>query len=177
MKCSKFKYMMQANHVLLLAINIMAIALTSANAQPMQATQVLARGGGKTIIEGGTGPTGGFLPVITTIAFHAERQGQAFSGDLECLALIPAVPAGNGSGQFTVNAMYVTGHVTSVEVAGDMATLKGTATVTGLGAGTNAPFTFVVRSGGPGSISVLTVSGLVFHEILLEGSFNVAAND
>jgi hypothetical protein len=53
------------------------------------------------------------------------------SGDFECLALVPAVATGNGSGQFTVNAMYVTGPVTSVEVEGEMATLKGIATITG----------------------------------------------
>ena len=32
----------------------------------------IARGAGKTIIEGGTGAPG-FVPVITTVAFHAER--------------------------------------------------------------------------------------------------------
>jgi len=87
------------------------------------------------------------------------------------------VPTGNGSGQFTVNAMYVTGQVTAVEVAGDTATLKGMATITGLGAGTNVPFTFVVRKGGPGSTSVLTASGLTFQEILLEGLFEVGGDD
>jgi hypothetical protein len=111
--------------------------------------------------------------VVTTIAFHAERQGQAVSGGLECLALVPAVPTGNGSGQFTINAMYVTGQVTSAQIDGETATLKGTATITGLGAGTNVPFTFVVRKGGPGSTSALTASGLTFNEILLEGSFEV----
>jgi hypothetical protein len=44
------------------------------------------------------------------------------------------VPTGNGSGQFTINAMYVTGRVTSVQIDGETATLKGTATITGLGA-------------------------------------------
>ena len=106
----------------------------SASAQPVQAVKVLTRGGGKTIIQGGTGHAGGFLPVVTTIAFHAERQGQAVSGGFECLALVPAVPTGNGSGQFTINAMYVTGRVTSVQIDGETATLKGTATITGLGA-------------------------------------------
>lgn len=117
----------------------MTTAVTSVYAQPAQGTKVLARGGGTTIIQGGTGPAGGFVPVITTIAFHAERQGQAVSGDFECLALAPAMPTGNGSGQFTVNAMYVTGVITSVEVQGETATLNGTATITGLGAGTNVP--------------------------------------
>jgi hypothetical protein len=168
-----FKCVLRLNHKLLLAIIAMVAAATSASAQPVQAVKVLARGGGKTIIQGGTGHAGGFLPVVTTIAFHVERQGQAISGDFECLALVPAVPTGNGSGQFTINAMYVTGQVTSVQLDGETATLKGTATITGLGAGSNVPFTFVVRKGGPGSTSALTASGLTFNEILLEGSFEV----
>ena len=93
------------------------------------------------------------------------------------MALVPAVPTGNGSGQFTVNTMYVSGQVTGIEVAGNTATLKGMATITGLGAGTNVPFTFVVPNGGPESTSVLTVPGLTFHEILLAGAFEVGADD
>src|SRR5262245_38623329 len=169
-----FKYLRRFSHILLLVIIAIASTVTSLYAQFGQASKILARGGGKTIIEGGTGLAGGFVPVITTIAFHAEREGQTVSGDFECLALVPAVPIGNGSGQFTINAMYVTGQVTSVEIEGRTATLKGIATITGLGAGTNVPFTFVVRKGGPGSTAVLTTSGLTFNEILLEGSFEVA---
>ncbi len=172
-----FKYLSRVSRMLLLATIAIASTVTSVCAQPAQAAKVLARGAGRTIIQGGTGLAGGFVPVITTIAFHAERQGQAVSGDFECLALAPAVQTGNGSGQFTVNAMYVTGQITSVELDGETATLKGTATITGLGAGTNVPFTFVVRKGGPGSTAVLTASGLTFHEILLEGSFEVAGDD
>jgi hypothetical protein len=172
-----FRYLTRVNRALLLATIALAGAVTFAYAQPAHAAQVLARGGGKTIIQGGTGQAGGFVPVITTIAFHAERQGQGVSGDFECLAIAPAVPTGDGSGQFTVNAMYVTGQITNVVVDGETATLKGTATITGLGAGTNVPFTFVVRNGGPGSTAVLTASGLTFHEILLEGSFEVAGDD
>jgi hypothetical protein len=98
-----FKHMIRVNHLqhlLLLSMIALTVAATSVSAQPPQA-QVLARGGGKTIIQGGTGAPG-FVPVITTIAFHAERQGQAVSGDFECLALVPAMATGNGSGQFTV---------------------------------------------------------------------------
>ena len=168
-----FKYLIRVTRKLFPAIVAMTIAVTSVYAQPAQAAKVLARGGGKTIIQGGTGLAGGFVPVVTTIAFHAERQGHAVSGDFECLALAPDAATGNGSGQFTVNAMYVTGQVTSVQVQGETATLNGTATITGLGAGTNVPFTFVVRKGGPGSTAVLTASGLTFHEILLDGSFEV----
>src|SRR6266446_9198582 len=49
----------------------------------------IARGAGKTIIEGGTGPGGGFVPVITTVAFHAERTNGGVVGAFECLALAP----------------------------------------------------------------------------------------
>ncbi len=168
-----FKYMTRVNHILLLAMIAMATAMTPVYAQPAQAAKGLARGGGKTIVQGGTGSAGGFVPVVTTIAFHAEQKGQAVSGGFECLALVPALPTGNGSGQFTVNAMYVTGQITSAQVEGDTATLKGTATITGLGAGSNVPFTFVVRRGGPGATAVLTTEGslhLTFNEILLEGA-------
>jgi hypothetical protein len=125
-------------------------------------------GAGKTIIEGGTGGvTPG--PVLTTVAFHANVQG----GDFECLALAPALPTGSGSGEFTVNAMYVTGRVTSVDMDGRTAILRGTATVTGIGAGQNEAFTARVTAGGPGATVVLEVSKLTFREILLEGQISV----
>ena len=126
-----------------------------------------ASGAGRTIIEGG-GP--GLVPVITVLAFHANAQG----GDFECLALAPT--AGSGapeSGQFEVNAMYVTGKVTSLQVSEGTAVLKGTAVVTGLGAGPSQDFTFTVKAGGPGITATLVVSGLTFHEILLEGQVRV----
>lgn len=169
------KYTVRVNHLLLLAAIAVGSVATSARGQSGPADKVLVRGGGKTIVQGGTGQPG-FLPVVTTIAFHAEQKGQVVSGGFECLALVPAVATGNGSGQFTVNAMYVTGQITSIQIEGDTATLKGTAKITGLGAGTNVPITFVVRRGGPGSTAVLTTEGsphLVFNEILLEGSFQV----
>lgn len=125
-------------------------------------------GAGKTIIEGGTGgatPS----PVLTTVAFHANAQG----GNFECLALMPLAATGPGSGEFAVNAMYVTGKVTAVDVEGDSANLSGTATVTGLGAGKDVHFTAHVTAGGPGATIVLDVSGLTFHEILLEGHISV----
>jgi hypothetical protein len=174
---SKEKAMQTSFPKMLLAFIGLSMAVTSICAQSPQSAKVVARGAGKTIIQGGTGQAGGFVPVVTTIAFHAERQGQAVFGDFECLALAPAVPTGNGSGQFTVNAMYVTGQITGAEIDRDTATLKGTASVTGLGAGSNLPFTLVVRKGGPGSTSVLTVSGLTFDEILLEGSFEVGGEE
>ena len=42
---------------------------------------------------------------------------------------------------------------------------------TGLGAGSDRPFTATVTRGGPGATLVLEVSGLTFREILLEGQF------
>ena len=136
---------------------------------------ILARGAGTTIIHGGTGQAGGFVPVLTTLAFHAERSGGGVKGSFECLALAPAAATGAGSGQFVVNAMYVTGEITGGWVSGDTATLTGTSTITGLGAGSDVPFTFVVRRGGPGTTAVLTVNTLSFpfHEVLVQGSIEV----
>jgi hypothetical protein len=137
--------------------------------------RIIARGGGTTIVEGGTGKPG-FIPVLTKIAFYAEKKGGIVSGGFECLALAPAGTTGMGSGDFTVNAMYVTGQVKTAMVQGHTATLTGSATITGLGAGSDVPFKLVVRKGGPGATVVLTTEGsppLVFREILLEGSFQV----
>jgi hypothetical protein len=69
--------------------------------------------------------------------------------------------------------MYVTGRVTSVEVTKQSAILRGRATVTGIGAGHDQPFTAMVTSGGPGATVVLEISGLTFREILVEGRINV----
>jgi hypothetical protein len=140
---------------------------------------MIARGAGTTIIQGGTGSTGGFIPVFTTLAFHAEEDRGAVMGDFECFARMPESGTGAGSAAFTVNAMYVTGRITGAVVSGDTATLTGTATITGLGAGTNVPFSIVVHSGGPGATAVLTTQSppptgtLVFHEILVDGSIEV----
>ena len=141
--------------------------------------KVIARGGGTTIIQGGTGAAGGFTPVLTKLAFHAEREAGAVTGGFECLALAPEATSGTGSGQFTVNAMYVTGQITGAVVNADSATLTGTASITGLGAGTNVSFTFEVHKGGPGATSVLKVASLPstpFNEILIEGEFKVLSN-
>jgi hypothetical protein len=139
----------------------------------------IARGGGTTIIQGGTGSPG-FVPVITTIAFHATKSGNSVTGSFECLAEAPEAGTGSKSAQFTVNAMYVTGQITGASVQGNTATLTGSANITGLGAGSNVSFTFVVQKGGPGATSVLTVDTLPatsFHEILLQGSFEVAGEN
>lgn len=158
---------MAAAALLIVALVGSATSARTAGA-PAQAASQNVSGAGKTIIEGGTGGAAP-LPVTTLVAFHASAQG----GDFECLALAPPGAKGAGSGEFTVNAMYVAGTVDSMEVAGNSATLHGTATVTGLGAGHNLPFTVQVTAGGPGTTVVLTVSGLTFHEILLEGQIKV----
>jgi hypothetical protein len=125
------------------------------------------RGAGTTIVEGGTGSPS-FTPLITKVAFHWRRGEGAF----ECLALAPSASAGEpGSGNFDTNVMYVTGEITSGRIRGQTAVLRGTATVTGVGAGANQAFTATVRRGGPGATLVLEVSGLTFKEILLEGRF------
>ena len=141
--------------------------------------KVIAEGGGTTIIHSGTGSPG-FVPVITTIAFHATRNGNNVIGSFECLAEAPEAGMGSKSAQFTVNAMYVTGQITGASVHGDTATLTGTSNITGLGAGSNVPFTFVVQRGGPGATSVLTVNTLPaspFNEILVQGAFEVHEQD
>ena len=123
------------------------------------------RGAGTSMLRGGTGAPK-FTPVITKFAF-SYRGGE---GDFECLALVPSAPAGQpGSGNFDTNVMYVTGPISSAQKNGDSAVLKGSATVTGLGLGTDKPFTATITRGGPGATLVLQVSGLTFSEIVLEG--------
>ena len=153
-------------------VTLLALAMIALSSGPATATagsdnrlQVLRAG--RTIIEGGTGGDSP-VPVMTVLAFHATSQGGAF----ECLALAPAASTGDGSGRFEVNAMYVTGTISSVALNGHTAVLHGTANVTGLGAGHNLPFTATVQSGGPGSTVTLEISGLTFHEILLEGQID-----
>jgi hypothetical protein len=143
------------------------------------ARKLIAEGGGTTIIQGGTGAAGGFTPVLTTIAFHAESHDETVTGGFECLARKPEAGTGAGSAHFTVNVMYVTGQVTGAVINGRTATLSGTANINGLGAGKDVPFTFEVRKGGPGAKSVLKVDslpGVVFDEILIEGAFQVLPN-
>ena len=168
--------------VLLLTTGVGSATLILSQRAPVNASddKTIIRGGGTTIIHGGTGPAGGFVPVLTTIAFHAERIGGAVTGSFECLALTPESGTGSKSAQFTVNAMYVTGQITGATVHGDTATLTGTSNITGLGAGPNVPFTFVVQRGGPGATSVLTVNTLPaspFSEILVQGAFEVHDQD
>lgn len=160
----------------LAAIGSSLVIVASSNADSDE-RGVLVRGGGTTIVEGGAP---GFIPVLTKIAFRARRHGSVVTGSFECLALAPASPAGPQSGEFNVNAMYVTGQVTGLTVRGKTATLTGIATITGLGAGSDVAFEFVVEDGGPGARAVLTTAGapaLVFNELLVEGDFAVAKSD
>jgi hypothetical protein len=121
-------------------------------------------GGGTSVLTGG-GP--GTAPVITKLGINFENG----SGHFDCLALMPTPPAGTeGSGSFDNNIMYVTGPITAASLQGGTAVLTGTATVTGLGVGTDKPFTVTADRGGPGARVVLVVSGLTFVETLLEGS-------
>jgi len=140
----------------------------SAQAQSTTASSSIS-GAGTSLIEGGTGAPS-FHPVETTFAFHWSKG----KGHFECLALTPsAAPGSAGSGNFNTNVMYVAGPITSVSVEGTTAVFKGTANVTGLGAGSNVPFVATARSGGPGTTLVLVISGLTFNEIVLAGQITV----
>jgi hypothetical protein len=126
----------------------------------------MVRGGGTTIVEGGTG-TPSLTPMITKVAFHWSNG----AGHFECLAPAPSTSAGEpGSGNFDTNVMYVTGPINSADVHGNAAVLKGSATVTGAGAGSNQPFTATLTKGGPGATLVLEISGLTFKEISSKAS-------
>ncbi len=125
---------------------------------------ISVQGAGTSILTGG-GP--GTTPIITKLGINFEDG----SGHFDCLALMPTPSAGTqGSGIFDNNIMYVTGPITGATIEGNTAVLTGTATVTGVGAGTDKPFTVTVDRGGPGTKVVLVVSGLTFVETLLEGS-------
>jgi hypothetical protein len=147
---------------------VLALGITRGHATA-ESNDHQVSGAGRTIIDGGTGGSAP-QPVVTTVAFHADSHG----GDFECLALVPATATGSGSGEFTVNAMYVTGTVTSLAVHEHTAVLRGTATVTGLGAGQARLFTAWVVAGGSGTRVTLQVSGLTFYEILLEGTIDIS---
>ena len=54
--------------------------------------------------------------------------------------------------------MYMTGKIDSATVSGDTLVPKGTATVTGLGAGSNQRLVAVATEGGPGATLQLKVS-------------------
>jgi hypothetical protein len=157
---------MKTRMIVLLLLLGTAVLATSASAGGETADEGhRVRGAATTMLEGGTGAPD-FVPVLTKLAFHWNGS----RGDLECLALAPSDPAGSpGSGDFDTNVMYVTGPVTAGSVEGGRAVLRGTAKVTGLGAGENLPFSLVAFQGGPGARVILRVSGLEFREIVLDG--------
>jgi len=160
--------------LLLVTLALLTLVLATFAAAPLTAASGGAnsersdkheiRGGGTSLVAGGTGAPA-FIPVMTKFAFNWSGT----TGRFECLALAPNTPAGPGSGNFETNAMYVTGMITTAEVKGHTAILTGTATVTGLGAGVNRPYTLTVTAGGPGATLVLVVSGMTFNEIVIEG--------
>lgn len=169
-------------------MKIAVVGLALALAAPSWA-QVIS-GGGESIVAGGSG-TASPLPVKTTFAFRIVKDGNQVSGTFDCLALAPSAASGPGSGAFTENIMYVTGKVTSVSnVTKTSATFAGTATVTGLGAGTNLPFNCDVQNtggvqtavkpsgtgvatGNAGAHMTLVVSGLTFDEVITSGGISI----
>jgi len=150
---------------LLLALLILLLIDTSPSWGNDHGTEVITvQGAGTSILTGG-GP--GTTPVITKLGINFENG----SGHFDCLALMPPPPAGTeGSGTFDNNVMYVTGPITAARRQGETVVLTGTATVTGVGAGTNQAFTVTADRGGPGAKVVLVVSGQTFVETILEGS-------
>jgi len=160
------------------ALTVLLSARTVSGRNSNNPAGSIARGAGTTIIHGGTGSPG-FIPVITTVAFHAERSSGGATGEFDCLAFAPEATTGPHSGQLTVNAMYVAGKITGASLHEGIATLTGVADITGLGAGTNVPFTFVMHRGGPGAAAILTVNSLTFsfNEILVQGAFEVQDQD
>jgi hypothetical protein len=153
--------------LLILAISVLSLT-SSAPAWGDDGGRAV-KGGATTTVAGGTGAPS-FTPVITKLTFH-WRDGQ---GHFECLALAPTSAAAGkpGSGNFDTNVMYVTGAITAVQINGSVAVLMGSATVTGLGAGTNVPFTATAERGGPGTTFVLNISGYTFNETILEGQIS-----
>ena len=145
-----------------------------AQSGPPGNVRLIARGAGITILEGGTGSPD-FIPVRTQVAFHAEIVDGAVIGNFECLALAPAAGSGPLSGEFNTNVMYVTGPVQSVTIDGDTIRMSGGSDCTGIGAGSNVPWSAVIKKGGPGATLVLTAGTTqqVFREILLEGLFEI----
>src|SRR5437763_8010718 len=141
----------------MLAINL--LVLTASALAWGEDGEGTVKGGATTTVAGGTGAPS-YVPVITKLTFH-WRDGQ---GRFECLALAPsALPGSPGSGNFDTNVMYVTGTITAVQINGSVAVLTGSATVTGLGAGSDVPFTATGGRGGPGRTVVIKIFGLTSH--------------
>lgn len=157
---------------LLLALLILSLIDTSPSwGSDTGSDAITVQGAGTSILTGG-GP--GTTPVVTKVGINFENG----SGRFDCLALMPTAPAGTkGSGIFDNNIMYVTGPITAASIEGTTVVLTGTATVTGVGAGTNKRFSVTADSGGPGAKVVLVVSGSTFVETLLEGSITFSSGN
>lgn len=143
-----------------------------AQSVPQDNVQVIARGAGTTILEGGTGSPD-FLPVLTEIAFHVESVGGVIGGNFECLAFGSHAASGPSSADFDTNVMYVSGKVQGVALVGDTIRISGGSDCTGIGAGTNVPFSAIIQKGGPGATVMLTggANQQVFRETLISGFF------
>lgn len=154
----------------------------------MPARGQLVSGGGETFIAGGFGNPP--KPLKSQFGFRIDRaEDGSISGTFDCLALAPESDSGAGSGQFTKNIMYVTGAITALDsLTKEAASFSGTATVTGIGAGANMPFTCKVTSGPPaqtgksgvgvtagtaGATMTLVVSGLTFNEVVTNGEIRI----
>ena len=149
----------------------------------------LVSGGGETFIAGGFGDPP--QPLKSNFAFRIDRADDGtVTGSFDCLALAPESEMGLASGQFTKNVMYVTGTITTLEsLSTDAASFSGTATVTGIGAGKQLPFSCKVASGpaqaaGKSAVGVtagtagatmtLVVSGLTFNEVVTNGAIRIS---
>jgi len=114
---------------------------------------------------------GGSRPVrITTLAAFRVSSSRSDSNAWPWRWGLAPAP---GGGAFTSNFMDVTGKVTSLSVSGGGAAVRGTATVTGLGAGPGRPLHGESHRRRSGATVLVTVSGLTFHEILTDGHFDV----
>ena len=90
-----------AGLLLVTALGVAMLFATRPVAGDQDDHSVIVRGAGTTIVQGGTGPSGGFVPVLTTLAFHAERSAGGATGTINCLALAPEAATGKSSGHLT----------------------------------------------------------------------------
>src|SRR2546428_3157681 len=93
----------------------------------------IARGAGTTIVSAGLGPSGHFAPVLTKLAFHAQRSVSGVTGSFDCLALAPADPASTkGSGEFSAHGILDPGRINRATLPRDAGILPGNPASTGL---------------------------------------------
>jgi hypothetical protein len=140
----------------------------SAQAKSTAATHSVA-GAGTSLVEGGTG-----APLVPPGRDHLRLSLEQWAGPLR----VPGTHAERSSGscrqwqlRHQRNVRHRANHLG--QRRGTTAVFKGTASVTGLGAGSNVPFEATAVAGGPGTTLVLVVSGLTFNEIVLAGQITV----